>query len=182
MGSLPAGDGGPGRVLVCGPSGVDGAVRGRSTDQSPPLRCRDGRSSRGIRSRGRRGRCAGIEDRRIAVTVPRKDTVIVLPMKTVTVRLVADNPGIWMLHCHNTYHQEAGMMTSLKPHNVTRQESSRRWTSISIDWWRTGGQSERSIPTATAPNRWARSRWHPSGGGDAGSARRRDPFDAPGAR
>ncbi len=45
---------------------------------------------------------------------PRKDTVIVLPMKSVTVRLIADNPpGIWMLHCHNTYHQDAGMMTSL---------------------------------------------------------------------
>ncbi|MCH9669360.1 MAG: multicopper oxidase family protein [Actinomycetia bacterium] len=43
----------------------------------------------------------------------RKDTVIVLPMTSVTVRLVADNPGIWILHCHNTYHQEAGMMTSL---------------------------------------------------------------------
>ena len=27
--------------------------------------------------------------------------------------LIADNPGIWMMHCHNTYHQEAGMMTSL---------------------------------------------------------------------
>ncbi|MCW2688097.1 MAG: multicopper oxidase, type 2, partial [Mycobacterium sp.] len=26
----------------------------------------------------------------------------------------ADKPGIWMMHCcHNTYHQEAGMMTSL---------------------------------------------------------------------
>ncbi|MCH9730435.1 MAG: multicopper oxidase family protein [Actinomycetia bacterium] len=44
---------------------------------------------------------------------PRKDTVNVLPMESVTVRFVADNPGIWMLHCHNTYHQEAGMMTSL---------------------------------------------------------------------
>lgn len=43
----------------------------------------------------------------------RKDTVIVQPMRTVTVALVADNPGTWMLHCHNTYHQEAGMMTSL---------------------------------------------------------------------
>ena len=29
------------------------------------------------------------------------------------VALIADNPGIWMLHCHNTYQQEAGMMTSL---------------------------------------------------------------------
>jgi multicopper oxidase len=44
---------------------------------------------------------------------PRKDTVIVLPKQKVSVTLVADNPGIWMLHCHNTYHQEAGMMTTL---------------------------------------------------------------------
>jgi FtsP/CotA-like multicopper oxidase with cupredoxin domain len=44
---------------------------------------------------------------------PRKDTAIVLPKKKVTVALIADNPGIWMMHCHNTYHQEAGMMTSL---------------------------------------------------------------------
>jgi FtsP/CotA-like multicopper oxidase with cupredoxin domain len=44
---------------------------------------------------------------------PRKDTVIVLPMQTVSVTLIADNPGVWMMHCHNTYHQEAGMMTSL---------------------------------------------------------------------
>src|ERR1700694_1633121 len=44
---------------------------------------------------------------------PRKDTVIVLPMQKVGVNLIADNPGVWMIHCHNTYHQEAGMMTSL---------------------------------------------------------------------
>lgn len=43
----------------------------------------------------------------------RKDTVIVLPMQKLTVDLIADNPGEWMLHCHNTYHMEAGMMTSL---------------------------------------------------------------------
>ncbi|MHA3021616.1 multicopper oxidase family protein [Mycobacterium sp. BMJ-28] len=44
---------------------------------------------------------------------PRKDTVIVLPKQRLTVALVADNPGEWMLHCHNAYHQEAGMMTTL---------------------------------------------------------------------
>ncbi|HJT94490.1 MAG TPA: multicopper oxidase family protein [Mycobacterium sp.] len=43
----------------------------------------------------------------------RKDTVIVQPMARLTVEFVADNPGEWMLHCHNTYHQQAGMMTSL---------------------------------------------------------------------
>jgi multicopper oxidase len=41
---------------------------------------------------------------------PRKDTTIVLPKKTVSVLFDADNPGQWMLHCHNAYHGEAGMM------------------------------------------------------------------------
>ncbi|MBW8801480.1 MAG: multicopper oxidase family protein [Streptomyces sp.] len=41
---------------------------------------------------------------------PRKDTAIVLPKKTVSVLFDADNPGQWMLHCHNAYHGEAGMM------------------------------------------------------------------------
>jgi len=44
---------------------------------------------------------------------PRKDTVIVPPMGTVSVELDADNPGQWALHCHNIYHAEAGMVTVL---------------------------------------------------------------------
>jgi FtsP/CotA-like multicopper oxidase with cupredoxin domain len=43
----------------------------------------------------------------------RKDTVIVRPSERLAVDLFADNPGQWMLHCHNVYHQEAGMMTVL---------------------------------------------------------------------
>ncbi|MFH9589637.1 multicopper oxidase family protein [Streptomyces luteogriseus] len=44
---------------------------------------------------------------------PRKDTAIVLPKKTLSVFFDADNPGQWMLHCHNAYHGEAGMMTNV---------------------------------------------------------------------
>ena len=39
--------------------------------------------------------------------------VLVKPMQTVEVDLDADNPGQWMTHCHNVYHQERGMMTTL---------------------------------------------------------------------
>jgi FtsP/CotA-like multicopper oxidase with cupredoxin domain len=46
-------------------------------------------------------------------TGPRKDTVLVPPMGAVNVDLAADNPGRWMVHCHNAYHAEAGMMTRL---------------------------------------------------------------------
>lgn len=43
----------------------------------------------------------------------RKDTVLIRPMQTIEADLQADNPGTWMLHCHNIYHAELGMMTSL---------------------------------------------------------------------
>ncbi|MEV8021132.1 multicopper oxidase family protein [Streptomyces sp. NPDC086554] len=44
---------------------------------------------------------------------PRKDTAVILPNGTLTVDFEADNPGLWMIHCHNVYHSEAGMMTVL---------------------------------------------------------------------
>lgn len=42
---------------------------------------------------------------------PRKDTVIVLPGRSLEVDFDANNPGQWLAHCHNVYHGEAGMMT-----------------------------------------------------------------------
>ena len=46
--------------------------------------------------------------------VPRptwRDTLLMAPRSSATVAVVADNPGLWMLHCHIPEHQEAGMMT-----------------------------------------------------------------------
>lgn len=42
-----------------------------------------------------------------------RDTVMVSPMAQVTVAFDADNAGRWLMHCHNLYHMEAGMMTEL---------------------------------------------------------------------
>ncbi len=39
------------------------------------------------------------------------DTVDVKPNSEVTIRLKADNPGIWAFHCHNLNHAALGMMT-----------------------------------------------------------------------
>ena len=38
-----------------------------------------------------------------------KDTVDVLPGQSITVGFVADNPGWWMLHCHELHHAAGGM-------------------------------------------------------------------------
>ncbi len=44
---------------------------------------------------------------------PRKDTVIVRPGERVDTFFKANNPGRWMVHCHNTYHLEAGMASTI---------------------------------------------------------------------
>jgi FtsP/CotA-like multicopper oxidase with cupredoxin domain len=47
---------------------------------------------------------------RVNGTGPLKDTVNVLPGQTVTCDFDTDNPGQWMTHCHNVYHELSGMM------------------------------------------------------------------------
>lgn len=44
----------------------------------------------------------------------RKDTVIVLPKQTLRIEFDADNPGQWLYHCHNVYHQSTGMEATLR--------------------------------------------------------------------
>ncbi|MER8089146.1 multicopper oxidase family protein [Streptomyces sp. NPDC058316] len=48
---------------------------------------------------------------RRAATWARKDTAIVRPHSSLAIEFDADNPGLWMLHCHNIYHSDVGMMT-----------------------------------------------------------------------
>lgn len=43
------------------------------------------------------------------VSPMRRDVVVVYPGVSVTLRFVADNPGIWLFHCHTEFHVEAGM-------------------------------------------------------------------------
>lgn len=42
------------------------------------------------------------------------DTALVMPGQTTEIAFVADNPGIWMLHCHVLGHQASGMMASIE--------------------------------------------------------------------
>jgi len=37
------------------------------------------------------------------------DTIAVRPHETYDVAFYANNPGLWMLHCHNLYHANHGM-------------------------------------------------------------------------
>lgn len=45
---------------------------------------------------------------------PLKHTVDVGPMMTRTIEFYADEPGQWMLHCHNLYHMKTGMARVVK--------------------------------------------------------------------
>lgn len=47
-----------------------------------------------------------------------RDTVLVPPSTTVTIRFAADNPGNWAFHCHHIYHMNAGMMGAIRYSNA----------------------------------------------------------------
>lgn len=96
------------------------AINGRTYDNADPFTVKQGQSvrfrirnatmmSHPIHFHGHTfqiGRAGGLG--------ARKDTVLVPPMGGVNVDLAATNPGQWMVHCHNIYHAEAGMMTRLE--------------------------------------------------------------------
>ncbi|HXV23822.1 MAG TPA: multicopper oxidase family protein [Alphaproteobacteria bacterium] len=54
----------------------------------------------------------GAQDRRFPGAT--RDTVLVPYRGSVTIAFDADNPGAWMVHCHNLYHMVAGMMAVLR--------------------------------------------------------------------
>ena len=39
-----------------------------------------------------------------------RNVVLLAPGETADVEFVANNPGVWMLHCHDLHHSDAGMM------------------------------------------------------------------------
>jgi FtsP/CotA-like multicopper oxidase with cupredoxin domain len=64
-----------------------------------------------IHLHGHHFQVVGIGGRRMQGAV--RDTVLVPPMQTVEVAFDADNPGKWVMHCHQLYHMAAGMMVEL---------------------------------------------------------------------
>ena len=61
---------------------------------------------------GHRFQVVGADGRRFPGAM--RDTVLVPARSAVAIALDADNPGSWMLHCHNLYHMAAGMMAMLR--------------------------------------------------------------------
>jgi FtsP/CotA-like multicopper oxidase with cupredoxin domain len=51
-----------------------------------------------------------LDGQRLAGAV--RDTVLVPPMRAVTIAVDADNPGQWAFHCHHLYHMATGMMST----------------------------------------------------------------------
>ncbi|MEP7115497.1 MAG: multicopper oxidase family protein [Ilumatobacteraceae bacterium] len=104
-------------ALTANPSGYVHGINGKSYPNSAPITVRQGERLRltivnqtmmfhPIHLHGHTFQMVGDGS-------ARKDTLNVLPMTSVQVDIEADNPGQWMLHCHNTYHFESGMATTL---------------------------------------------------------------------
>ena len=106
-------------ILSGSMSGYVWTINGRTYDRVQPLTVRQGQSTRlRIRNRSMMTHPLHVHGHTFQLgsaggTGPRKDTVLVPSMGGVDVDLLADNPGRWMIHCHNAYHMEGGMMSQL---------------------------------------------------------------------
>jgi len=108
-------------VLSGGMMDARWTINGRTFDDAIPLQVREGERVRLVLANQSmmfhpvhlHGHSFQVQTRAGSEVGPRKDTVIVRPMEQFAVDLLASNPGQWMLHCHNLYHQQAGMMTTL---------------------------------------------------------------------
>ena len=100
-------------------SGYGWTINGRTYDNTRPLTIRQGQTTRlRIRNASMMSHPIHVHGHSFQLGAaggagPRKDTVVVPAMGAIDVDLLADNPGRWMVHCHNSYHAEAGMMTRL---------------------------------------------------------------------
>jgi FtsP/CotA-like multicopper oxidase with cupredoxin domain len=95
-------------------------INGRTYDRTVPLTIRQGQAGRiRITNHSMMSHPVHVHGHTFQLgpaggTGPRKDTVLVPPMGAVAVDFSATNPGTWMIHCHNAYHAEAGMMTRIE--------------------------------------------------------------------
>jgi FtsP/CotA-like multicopper oxidase with cupredoxin domain len=99
--------------------GYKWTINGRTYDDTIPLTIQDGQAGRfRIRNHSMMSHPVHLHGHAFQLGAaggsgPRKDTVLVPPMGGVDVDIAAENPGSWMVHCHNAYHAESGMMTRL---------------------------------------------------------------------
>ncbi len=106
-------------VLAGSMAGYEWTINGRTYERTRALTVKQGKATRlRIRNQSMMAHPMHVHGHTFQLgaaggTGPRKDTVLVPAMSGIDVDLHADNPGRWMIHCHNAYHAEAGMMTRL---------------------------------------------------------------------
>jgi len=75
---------------------------------------------------------------------PWKHTIDLAPFSTRVIRFVTDEPGRWLLHCHNLYHMKVGMGTMLFYSDFKQDEVMKQYQHMASHpehWYRYGEAS-----------------------------------------
>lgn len=95
-------------------------MNGKSWPEAEPLRVRQGErvrirlinagsmSTHPMHLHGQSFRVVAIDGNRLETPIVR-DVVPVSPGERYDIEFVADNPGVWLFHCHELHHMDAGM-------------------------------------------------------------------------
>ncbi|GLZ81904.1 putative oxidase [Actinorhabdospora filicis] len=101
-------------VLAGDMATYDWTINGRLHPDVPPFEVREGQRARfRVQNASAMFHPVHLHGHTFQTGSLRKDTLLVLPGQKAEFEMRADNPGQWMLHCHNAYHGEAGMMATV---------------------------------------------------------------------
>lgn len=112
IGSMPGMAGMPGQITY--------TINGKTLQAAPPLHTVKGqrielvyvnrsKAAHPMHPHGHKVQVLQLNGKPVTGSPLYQDTVMVLPGKTTIVAFTADNPGVWMLHCHELHHAAGGM-------------------------------------------------------------------------
>ncbi len=103
-----------------------------------------------------------------------KDTVLIGPAERYDLEFIADNPGVWMFHCHIEHHMANGMMTVIQYEGEVPTGPAADYLSLNARETTTEHHHEAATPAAEMPKP---DHAHPADGGTAEIAMVDDRFD-----
>jgi FtsP/CotA-like multicopper oxidase with cupredoxin domain len=121
-GAAPHGTGAP---AAAHPASDVFLINGKSWPETPALRVQEGERVRlrlinagsmaahPMHLHGHSFRVVAIDGNRLDVPIKR-DVITVNPGERYDIEFVADNPGVWLFHCHELHHADAGMMALIQ--------------------------------------------------------------------
>jgi iron transport multicopper oxidase len=112
-------------AFVLGPNSVVDIVVNNQDSGKHPFHLHGHNFQAIWRSDGDAGDYNSTTDINFPATPMRRDTMVVMPNGNIVLRFRADNPGVWLFHCHIEWHVDSGLIATIVEAPLSLQQNLR---------------------------------------------------------